>query len=43
MERLKPEDVITSTFVSEWGQLNLERVRRTSIADAMKTNEDEKE
>lgn len=40
MEQLKPGDIITLTFVNEWGQLNLKRIRGKSFADAMNKDED---
>jgi len=43
MEQLRPGDVITSTFVNEWGQLNLKRIRTSSLADAMNSNDDDEE
>jgi len=40
MERLEPGDMITSTFVNEWGQLNLKRIRGSRFADAMNKDDD---
>lgn len=41
MEQLKPGDIITSTFVNEWGLLNLKRIRGNPFADAMNKDEDD--
>lgn len=35
MKNLDGGDVITATFVNEWGQLNLKKIRGTSFADAL--------
>lgn len=35
MNNLDDGDVITATYVNEWGQLNLKKIRGTSFADAL--------
>jgi len=35
MDNLQAGDVITSTYVNEWGQMNLKKIRGSSFADAL--------
>ena len=44
MNTLQPGDIISSTYVNEWGKLNLKKIRGSSFADAIsQTDEDEEE
>jgi len=42
-QSLKPGDVIDATYVSEWGILNLVKIRGTSFSDVMQSGSDETE
>jgi len=39
MDNLQGGDVISATYVNEWGQMNLKKIRGTSFADAMNKDE----
>ena len=41
MKNLQAGDMISATYVDEWGKLNLKKIRGTSFADAISQNEDE--
>ena len=41
MDSLKAGDIISATYVSEWGALNLVKIRGTSFADAMSISTDD--
>lgn len=43
MNTLQPGDMISATYVNEWGKLNLKKVRGTSFADAISQSDDEDE
>ena len=41
MKKLQAGDMISATYVNEWGKLNLKKVRGSSFADALSQTEDE--
>ena len=43
MKNLQAGDEISATYVNEWGKLNLKRIRGTSFANAINSNEDDDE
>ena len=43
MKNLQAGDEISATYVNEWGKLNLKRIRGTSFANAIHSNEDDDE
>ena len=41
MNDLQAGDVISATYVNEWGKLNLKKIRGTSFANAMSSSSDD--
>ena len=41
MNELEAGDVISATYVDDWGQMNLKKIRGTSFADAMSSSQEE--
>jgi cyclophilin family peptidyl-prolyl cis-trans isomerase len=40
MQNLQAGDIISATYVDEWGRMNLKKIRGTSFADAMNSDDD---
>ncbi len=43
MNNLNSGDMISATYVNEWGKLNLKKIRGTSFTDAISQSEEEEE
>jgi hypothetical protein len=41
MNKLQAGDIISSTYVNEWGKLNLKKIRGTSFANAISSQSDD--
>jgi hypothetical protein len=41
MNNLQANDMVSATYVDEWGKLNLKRIRGTSFADAISQSEED--
>jgi Peptidyl-prolyl cis-trans isomerase (rotamase) - cyclophilin family len=41
MQNLQAGDIISSTYVDEWGLMNLKKIRGTSFADAINSNDND--
>jgi cyclophilin family peptidyl-prolyl cis-trans isomerase len=43
LQDIQPGDTITGTYVDEWGQLNLKKIKGGNFADAIQSADDEED